>query len=96
MASPDGKQVWVTFAFPDNHKVQVIDVQKLEVVKNLEPGKGVLHMEFTPRGEQVWLSVRDEDKLKVFNTKDFEEVKSLAAKKPSGIFFTSRANKIGL
>lgn len=26
MAQPDGRQVWVNFAFPDNDKVQVIDV----------------------------------------------------------------------
>ncbi|XOT98416.1 cytochrome D1 domain-containing protein, partial [Alcaligenes pakistanensis] len=26
MAQPDGRQIWVNFAFPDNDKVQVIDV----------------------------------------------------------------------
>ncbi len=96
MARPDGRQIWVNFAFPNNDRVQVIDSQSLELIKTLQPGKGVLHMEFTPRGENVWLSVRDADKLRIYNTRDFSELKTLPAQKPSGIFFTARAHKTGL
>ncbi|MES9913216.1 MAG: cytochrome D1 domain-containing protein, partial [Candidatus Sedimenticola sp. 4PFRAG1] len=91
-----GRQVWVNFAFPKNDRVQVIDTKDLKLIKTLEPGKAVLHMEFTPRGEHVWLSVRDADKLRVYDTRLFSELAELPAKKPSGIFFTSRAHKIGL
>jgi len=83
MARPDGRQVWVNFALPDNDTIQVIDTQSLAVIKQLNPGKGVLHMEFEPRGEEVWLSVRDENS-------------SMPANKPSGIFFSARAHRIGL
>lgn len=96
MASPDGHQVWVNFALPDNDTVQVIDVSQLKIVKELKPGKAVLHMEFTPKGENVWLSVRDEDRVEIYNTSSFEKLGTLKADKPSGIFFTNRANKIGL
>ncbi|MDX8412270.1 MAG: cytochrome D1 domain-containing protein [Mariprofundaceae bacterium] len=96
MARPDGRQVWVNFAFPDNDTVQVIDVPSRKIVKTLKPGKAVLHMEFTPRGEHVWLSVRDEDRVDVYDTATFSRLTSLPADKPSGIFFTSRAHKIGL
>ncbi len=96
MARPDGRQIWVNFALPDNHHVQVIDTETLQVVKDLEPGKGVLHMEFEPRGEEVWVSVRDEDRLEVYDTQSFARVGSLPADKPSGIFLTDRAHKIGL
>jgi len=96
MVRPDGRHVWVNFAFPHNDTVQIIDVQSMDIVKTLKPGKAVLHIEFTPRGEEVWLSVRDEDKLIVYNTETFAEVASLSADKPSGIFFTARAHKIGL
>ncbi|MBY0429946.1 MAG: protein nirF, partial [Rhodospirillales bacterium] len=58
VARPDGRQVWVNFAHPDNDTVQIIDVPSRRVIKELKPGPAVLHMEFTPRGEQVWLSVR--------------------------------------
>ncbi len=96
MARPDGRQIWVNFALPDNGFVQVIDVPTRSVIKTLEPGPGVLHMEFTPRGEQVWVSVRDKDCVRVYDTASFAEVATLPADKPSGIFFTSRANRIGL
>ncbi len=96
MARPDNRQVWVNFAFPDNQVVQVIDVEKQDIVKTLTPGKGVLHMEFTPRGEHVWLSIRDQDRVDVIDTETFMTLTSLPAEKPSGIFFTSRAHEIGL
>lgn len=96
MARPDGRQVWVSFAHPRNDVVQVIDVERMAVVRTLEPGKAVLHMEFLPRGEQVWISVRDDDRVDVYDTGTFEKLSSLPADKPSGIFFTNRAHKIGL
>jgi len=96
MAQPDGRQVWVNYAFPLNDTVQVIDTQSLKIVKTLTPGKGVLHMEFTPRGEAVWISVRDLDLLRVIDTRTFAELKQLPTTKPSGIFFTWRAARIGL
>ncbi|MGB5253307.1 MAG: cytochrome D1 domain-containing protein, partial [Sedimenticolaceae bacterium] len=96
MARPDGRQVWVNFAMPDNDTVQVIDVPTGEVVKTLTPGPGVLHMEFEPRGEEVWVSVRDADQLHVYATDTFERQATLPAAKPSGIFMTARAARIGL
>jgi len=96
MARPDGRHVWVNFAFPYNDTLQVIDVMTMDIIKTLKPGKAVLHMEFTPRGEEVWVSVRDKNQIKVYDTETFAEVTTLPAKKPSGIFFTARAHKIGL
>jgi protein NirF len=96
MARPDGRQVWVNFALPHNDTIQVIDTQSLAVIHQLKPGKGVLHMEFEPRGEEVWLSVRDEDRVEVYDTQNFKRQTSIPAIKPSGIFFTARAHRIGL
>ncbi len=96
MAQPDGRRVWVNFAFPDNHRIQVIDTPTLKIVGDLEPGKGVLHMEFEPRGEEVWVSVRDQDRVEVYATASLEKVAEMEAAKPSGIFFTARAHRIGL
>jgi len=96
MARPDGRQVWVNFAFPLNDTVQVIDAERLALVTSLKPGRTVLHMEFTARGDEVWISVRDENRVIVYDTKSFAPVTELAAQSPSGIFFTSRAEKFGL
>jgi len=96
MARPDTRQVWVNFAHPDNDTVQVIDTESLKVVHRMRPGPAVLHMEFTPRAGEVWISVRDADRVDVYDTSSFERLASLAVDKPSGIFFTARAQRIGL
>lgn len=96
MARPDGRQVWVNFALPDNGKVQVIDTETQRIAHTLEPGKAVLHMEFTPRGEAVWVSARDDDRVVVYDTASLRRLAELPADKPSGIFFTARAFRIGL
>ncbi len=96
MARPDGRQVWINFAYPLNDTVQVVDTKTMQIIKTLKPGKAVLHMEFTPRGEEVWVSSRDDDRVLVYDTRTFEQRSSLEMKNPSGIFFTSRAHRIGL
>jgi len=96
MARPDAKQVWVNFAFPLNDTVQVIDVQKLALVQSLKPGKTVLHMEFTARGDEVWISARDDGRVIVYDTTTFAKRAELPAESPSGIFFAWRAGVIGL
>jgi protein NirF len=96
MARPDGRQIWVNFAYPNNDTLQVIDSESRTITKTLTPGKGVLHMEFTPRGEHVWASVRDMNLVNVYDTETLELTSQFEASSPSGIFFTSRAHKIGL
>jgi len=96
VARPDGRQLWVNFAHPLNDVVQVIDTESMQVIDTLKPGKAVLHLEFLPRGERVWLSVRDEDRVEVYDTATRRRVATLNAAKPSGIFLTARAHRIGL
>lgn len=96
MARPDARQIWVNFAHPDNHQVQVIDSETHQVIATLEPGPAVLHMEFTPRGDQLWLSVRDGGEIQVWDPYTLKKITSLPAQSPSGIFFSSRAHATGL
>lgn len=95
VARPDGRSVWVNFAHPKNSVVQVIDTMTLEVTKHLEPGPAVLHLEFTPRGNECWVSVRDSDTVIVYDARTNAEIARIPAQKPSGIFFTARAHVIG-
>ena len=95
IARPDGRQVWVNFAVPDYDRVQVIDTVTRRIVRTLEPGKAVLHMEFTPRGEAVWISSRDANRVSVIDTERFDTLATLTIDSPSGVFFTSRAARIG-
>ncbi|WP_460145587.1 cytochrome D1 domain-containing protein [Pseudomonas sp. S2_A02] len=92
---PDGRQLWVNFAYPDNDRVQVIDSETHAVVADLRPGPAVLHMEFTARGDQLWLSLRDGDQVQVWDPYSLKQLSTLPATAPSGIFFSSRAQKMG-
>ena len=96
MGRPDGRHVWVNFAYPKNDTLQVIETETLKIIHQKKPGKAVLHMEFNPRGEKVWASVRDENKVCIYDTDSFVEEKCFQADSPSGIFFTNRAHIIGL
>ncbi|MFT5756419.1 MAG: protein NirF [Alteromonadaceae bacterium] len=96
MAQPDNRQIWVNFAFPHNDTIEVFNTETFELVKTLKPGPAVLHMEFTPRGEHVWMSVRDSNEVQIYDTQNQQLIKTLPVKSPSGIFFTSRAHQIGL
>lgn len=96
MARPDGRQVWVNFAHPLNDTIQIIDTVTKQVVHEFKPGPAVLHMEFTARGHEVWVSVRDAGKVMIYDTQTYEKIAEIDAESPSGIFFTARAHKTGL
>lgn len=95
VSRPDGRHAWINFAHPLNDTIEVVDAEALKVVHRLKPGPAVLHMEFTPRGHEVWVSVRDADRVDVYDSRTFAKVAELPAQKPSGIMFTARAHRIG-
>ena len=95
IVQPGGRRAWVNFAFPKNDTVQVIDIPSRKVIHELKPGRAVLHMEFTPRGEQVWVSSRDDNRITVYDTASFAALTQMPADHPSGIFMTSRAFATG-
>jgi len=96
IARPDGRQVWINFAHPLNDTIQVVDTVSKQVIHEFKPGPATLHMEFTPRGHEVWISVRDANKVMIYDTRTFEKLGEIDAISPSGIFFTARAHKTGL
>lgn len=96
VASPDGRSVWVDLIGRNGDLVQVIDTQSLEVIKTLNPGKGATHPQFTAKGEAVYISLMDDNKVVVYDTYTFEKIKEFPAESPSGIFFAYRANRFGM
>lgn len=96
IAQPASPFVWVNFATPLNDVVQVIDSRSYQVVATLNPGKAILHMEFAPRGAEVWISSRDDNKVLIYDTRTRMKLAEVPAAAPSGIFFTARAHQTGL
>lgn len=95
VSRPDGRHAWVNFAHPLNDTIQVVDGRSLKVVHEMKPGPAVLHMEFTPRGHEVWVSIRDANRIDVYDARSFAKLAELPAHAPSGIFFTARAHRTG-
>jgi protein NirF len=95
-ARPGGRHVWVNFAHPENDTIQVIDTMTHEIIGEMVPGPAVLHMEFTSRGTEAWVSVRDENKVVIYDTTTLEPIGEIEVQSPSGIFFTARAHRLGL
>jgi hypothetical protein len=79
---------WVdAFNSPKRDCLQVIDKQKLEVVKTLcpSPGKTAAHVEFTRDGKYALASIWEMDgAIVVYDAATLEEVKRIPMKKPSG------------
>ncbi|MFH1803900.1 MAG: cytochrome D1 domain-containing protein [Pseudomonadota bacterium] len=96
MSHPDQRTIWVNFAVPDYDTIQVIDSETMTIIHEIKPGKGVLHMEFSPRGDQIWMSVRDDNRVLAFDPYSFAPIASLPLNSPSGIFMSARAGKTGL
>ncbi|HCU54788.1 MAG TPA: cytochrome C oxidase Cbb3 [Gammaproteobacteria bacterium] len=67
--------------------IEIIDKQKLEVVRSLTPapGKTAAHVEFTRDGKYALVSIWEMDgALVVYDAQTFREIKRLPMKKPSG------------
>lgn len=79
---------WVDASFSQNKDaMQVINKQRLEVVKTLRPapGKTAAHVEFTRDGRYALVSLWEMDgALVIYDAATFKEVKRLPMKKPSG------------
>ena len=84
----NSRYAWVdNFFAKSNDTVQIIDKEKLEIIKSLTPapGKVAAHVEFDKTGEHALLSIWDMDgAVIVYDANTFEEIKRLPMKKPSG------------
>ena len=92
LPSPDTTVEQVTAAVARVHAaIEIVDSRTREVVASLKPGPAVLHMEFAPRGAEVWVSVRDANQVRIYDAASFKQKIELPVANPSGIFFTARA-----
>lgn len=96
VSGPDARYVWVDLVGKNGDLIQIVDLKTLEVIKTINPGKGATHPQFNPKGDAVYISLMDEDKVVVYDSATFKKVKEFPARRPSGIFSTERAHKFGM
>jgi protein NirF len=93
---PDRRQVWVDIVGRNGDLVDIIDVERRQVVKTLRPGPGATHPQFTPKGDAAYISLMDGGRVVVYDTSSLEVIAEFPAQRPSGIFFADRAHRFGM
>lgn len=95
--SPTEREIWVSFSGEANDSwVDVIDTEKNAVVRSIEVGRRIYHMDFTPRGTYALVTANKDDLLALVDTSTYEIVDRQSLSSPSGVFGMWRAFRIGL
>ena len=85
--SPDKKYLAVTFSGKDFPTIQIVDTEKLAVIKTVKFDGKVLHVRWSKERPYLYVSVNDTNKIAVINTDGFWLNKEIfQIQKPSGIF----------
>jgi protein NirF len=91
---PDGRQIWVNFAFPDNGWVEVIDTWR-QGGAHAGAGQGhPAHGIHAARRKRLAFGARRQQGRDLRH-RHFRQAGRVSRQAPSGIFFTSRAVRIG-
>lgn len=97
VCSPEKDEVWVSFSGnEDDAHVQVVDIESLDVTRDIEVGGRIYHMDFTPRGTYALVSANEAETLALVDTETYEVVDRHEIPSPSGIFGIWRAFQLGL
>ncbi len=85
--SPDQRYIAVTFSGKDFPVVQIVDTQKLEVIKTFKFDGKVLHLRWSNERAVLFVSVNDASRVDLIDTGRWEVVKKIPnIEHPSGIF----------
>ena len=97
VVKPDHKEVWVSFSGRETDgQVQIINTRSGKTHKILSLGKRIYHLVFTPRGDRALISSNETNEMIIMDTQNYQVLKRIKLKSPSGIFGSWRAFQIGL
>ncbi|MBI5453722.1 MAG: protein nirF [Deltaproteobacteria bacterium] len=100
VARPGGREVWVDNTGapggPEERLIEIIDTETLEVKDRIDAGKGAIDPQFTAKGEAAYVSIREEDRVAVYDTDTKKVIRDFKVRRPSGIFSSYRAGQFGL
>lgn len=95
--SPTEREIWVTFSGEeDDAWIDIIDTDTQEVVRSIEVGRRIYHLDFTPRGAYVLVSANKDNTLALVDASTYEVIDRETLESPSGVFGVWRAFRIGL
>lgn len=100
VARPGGREVWVDNTgapgSAEERLIEIIDTETLSMKDSIDAGKGAIDPQFTAKGEAAYVSIREEDRVAVYDTDTRKLIKEFKVRRPSGIFSSYRAGQFGL
>jgi len=85
--SPDKKYIAVTFSGKDFPTIQIVDTKSLKVIKTFTFNGKVLHVRWSNRYPELYVSVNDANQVNVIDTDEWYLAREIfQVKHPSGIF----------
>ncbi len=84
--SPKNDIAVVNYSGDKDYLISIIDLKKLKVIKTFPAGKRVMHIRFSKDGKLLYVSSYFDNRLKIFNTKNWKLIKEITVPNPSGIF----------
>lgn len=87
--SPDKSKLIVNYSGDKENFISVIDLKKMEAEKDIEVGRRVMHLRFSPSDERAFVTTYFDNQLKVLDTKDWKILEERTVATPSGIFISS-------
>ena len=76
--------------------IYVIDVEKLEVIKQIDVGEAALHPEFTARGAYLFVSSWGGNKVVIYDGFTYEKIKEIPAITPTSVLSSRRGAEHGV
>lgn len=91
--SPNKKKMVVNFSGDKEDYIGIIDIEKLQVEKQINVGRRVMHFRFVENGDFLFVSSYFDNKLSKIRTDSWEVVEQYVVPSPSGIFINSAGEK---
>lgn len=86
--SPDKKKLIVNYSGDQENFISVVDIKSLEKVTDVEAGRRVMHLRFSPDGKKAYVTSYFDNSLKTIDTSKWKVVEERKVATPSGIFIS--------
>lgn len=86
--SPDKKKLIVNYSGDQENFISVVDIQSLQKETDVEAGRRVMHLRFSPDGKKAYVTSYFDNSLKTIETSKWKVVEERKVATPSGIFIS--------
>jgi protein NirF len=86
--SPDKSELVVNYSGDYENYISIVDIKTNEVKRNIEIGKRVMHVRYSQKSDNLYLTSYFDNSLKIIDSKKWNVLASYKVATPSGIFLS--------